>query len=140
MLRHMLDENAYEGASRMSTARRAASASAEPGPTIEFLRRDAVGGGTVVVTMKRKPKLTKRQRKALAPPRPVVNQPQHIHCIACGRHIEESDFEAPATATVITCAHGSNFPACVRCMTQAIALVNEHDRTTMPVKVAPAWH
>lgn len=92
--------------------------------------------------MKRKPKLTKRERKALAParPAPAATNHQHIHCIACGRHLEESDFEAPATATVITCDHGSNFPACVKCMAQAISLVNEHDRTNQPVKIAPAWH
>lgn len=93
-----------------------------------------------VGTMKRKPLLTKRERKALAPPRPVTNHQQHIHCIACGRHLEESEFEAPATATIITCMHGSNFPACVRCMAMAMSLVNDHDRTNMPVKVAPSWH
>mgnify|MGYP006921784261 CR=1 FL=1 len=32
-------------------------------------------------------------------------------------------------ATIITCDHGSNFPSCVKCMSQALALVKEHDRT-----------
>jgi len=93
--------------------------------------------------MKRKPKLTKREKKALAPERPAApagHQHQHIHCIACGRHLDESEFEAPATATIITCDHGSNFPACVRCMSQATALVAEHDRTNQPVRVTQAWH
>jgi hypothetical protein len=94
--------------------------------------------------MKRKPKLTKRERKAVAPararPAPTNGQHQHIHCIACGRHLDEGEFEAPATATIITCDHGSNFPACVRCMPQAMALVKEHDRTNQPVKMTAAWH
>lgn len=65
---------------------------------------------------------------------------QHIHCIACGRHLEPSEFEAPPSATAITCEHGSNFPACVKCLPQATALVAEHDRTNTPVKTAPAVH
>jgi hypothetical protein len=94
--------------------------------------------------MKRKPKLTKRERKALEPARPAPaqaqHQHQHIHCIACGKHLEPTDFEPPASATIITCDHGSNFPSCVRCMPQAMALVKEHDRTNQPVKTASAWH
>lgn len=92
--------------------------------------------------MKRKPRLTKKERKALAPTRPQAASDghQHIHCIACGRHLDEADFESPATATIITCDHGSNFPSCVRCMPQSMALVKEHDRTNTPVQVAPAWH
>ena len=94
--------------------------------------------------MKRKPKLTKRERKALAPERPQQHQHQHehqhIHCIACGRHLDQAEFEAPATATIITCDHGSNFPSCVKCMPQAMAAVKEHDRTNQPVKTAGAWH
>lgn len=94
--------------------------------------------------MKRKPRLTKRERKA-QDPRPAQAAPQahdhqHIHCIACGRHLDEGDFDPPATATVITCDHGSNFPACVRCMVKAKELVAEHDRAGTPVKTAPAWH
>jgi hypothetical protein len=94
--------------------------------------------------MKRKPKLTKRERKASAPQRPAGQQHQHkhqhIHCIACGRHLDEHEFEAPATATILTCDHGSNFPSCVKCMPQSMALVKEHDRTNQPVKMASAWH
>lgn len=94
--------------------------------------------------MKRKPQLTKREKKALAPPRPAQpqqhNHHQHIHCIACGRHLDENEFESPATATLVKCEHGSQFPACVRCVPKAEALVAEHDRTNQPVKTAPAVH
>lgn len=94
--------------------------------------------------MKRQPKLTKRERKALSPAKPAPaagnGHHQHIHCIACGKHLDESAFEPPATATVITCDHGSNFPTCVKCMPQSVAAVQEHDRTNQPVKTSPAWH
>ena len=95
--------------------------------------------------MKRKPKLTKREKKALSP-RPQQPQAaqagghQHIHCIACGKHLDESEVEAPATATTITCDHGSTFPTCVKCMSQSMALVAEHDKTNKPVRTAPAYH
>jgi hypothetical protein len=93
--------------------------------------------------MKRKPKLTKRERKAQNPRPAQPARPHahgHIHCIACGKHLEESDFEPPAVASTITCDHGSTFPTCVKCMSQSIALVAEHDRTGQPVKTATAWH
>lgn len=95
--------------------------------------------------MKRKPQLTKRERKALAPKRPAQAQPaggghQHIHCIACGRHLDEHEFDAPATAVVLTCDHGSSFPSCTKCVTKATALIAEHDKTNKPVQVAPAYH
>ncbi|MBX3190925.1 MAG: hypothetical protein KF819_28275 [Labilithrix sp.] len=94
--------------------------------------------------MKRKPKLTKREKKALAGgPRPAQAAPSghgHIHCIACGKHLDEEDFEAPATATTITCDHGSVFPSCVKCMPKSLALVKEHDETNQPVRTASAWH
>ena len=95
--------------------------------------------------MKRKPQLTKRERKAAAggprpQPAPKAHSHQHIHCIACGKHLDEADFEAPATATTITCDHGSTFPTCVKCVSKSTALVAEHDRTNQPVKTAGAWH
>ncbi len=92
--------------------------------------------------MKRKPKLTKREKKAAAPARPA-QQPTahgHIHCIACGKHLDPSDFEAPAVATTVTCDHGSNFPTCVKCMAKSISLVKEHDASNTPVRSATAWH
>jgi hypothetical protein len=91
--------------------------------------------------MKRAKQLTKRERKALAPPRPGgVAAPQHIHCIACGRHIDASEFNAPATAKMLRCNHGSTFPACVACEALAKARLAEHDRTGKGVEVAAAWH
>ena len=94
--------------------------------------------------MKRKPKLTKREKKALAPPRPA--QPSsptghgHIHCVACGKHLDPQDFEAPATATTITCDHGSTFPTCTKCLAKSTALVKEHDESNAPIRAATAWH
>lgn len=99
--------------------------------------------------MKRKPRLTKKERKALAGgPRPAQvpgpkghqHQHQHIHCVACGRHIDASEFDEPATATVISCEHGSQFPSCVACTDKTNALLEEHDRTGKPVEQAQAWH
>jgi hypothetical protein len=95
--------------------------------------------------MKRPKTLTKRERKALAPARApqqgsAAKQGQHIHCIACGRHIEPSEFNAPATATRVTCQHRSTFAACVGCVDTAKALLAEHDRTGQPVRTASAWH
>jgi len=93
--------------------------------------------------MKRKPKLTKREQKALRPARPAQAAPKghgHIHCIACGKHLDDADFEAPAVATTITCDHGSQFPTCVKCMSKSTALVKEHDAKNEPVRAAMAWH
>lgn len=96
--------------------------------------------------MKRKPMLTKREKKALAPPRPAQQPARgghghaHIHCISCGKHLDESDFEAPAVATTITCDHGSKFASCTKCLTKSMALVKEHDATNQPVRSATAWH
>ena len=94
--------------------------------------------------MKRKPKLTKREKKALAPPRPsgqaAPHGQGHIHCIACGKHLDPNDFEAPAVATTITCDHGSKFPSCTKCLVKSTALVKEHDASNQPVRSATAWH
>ena len=91
--------------------------------------------------MKRQKKLTKRERKGLDPRREQGGQHQHIHCIACGRHIEPNEFTgSPVSARIITCAHGSRFPSCVGCLTQSQLLVDTHDRTNQPVKTAQAWH
>lgn len=93
--------------------------------------------------MKREKRLTKRERKALAParPQPAARDGQHIHCIACGRHIEPSEFDPPAaTATRIACKHRSTFPTCMECITTSRALLEEHDRTGQAVHTAAAWH
>jgi hypothetical protein len=91
--------------------------------------------------MKRAKQLTKRERKALAPARPDgATTPQHIHCIACGRHIDASELDAPASAMMLRCNHGSRFPACTTCEGSAKALLAEHDRTGKNVQAAGAWH
>ena len=91
--------------------------------------------------MKREKKLTKREKKALNAPVATHNHDdQHIHCIACGRHLDPSEFDDPATATPVTCQHRSTFPSCVGCVTVAKQLLAEHDRTGKPVRTAPARH
>jgi hypothetical protein len=92
--------------------------------------------------MKREKKLTKKERKAVerASAPQAHHDHAHIHCVACGRHIEPSEFDDPATATVVTCAHKSDFPACVGCVAKAQQILDEHDRTGQPVKTANAWH
>ena len=89
--------------------------------------------------MKKQKRLTKRERKATeAAP---SHDHQHIHCIACGRHIDGGEFSAsPATAKIVACQHGSKFPACTACVPAAKQLLDEHDRTGQPVKTAGAWH
>ena len=90
--------------------------------------------------------MTKREKKATAPPRPQATakqqggDEQHIHCVACGRHLDPSQFEVPTTATVLQCEHKSSFAACVGCADKARILLAEHDKSGQPVKVAAAWH
>jgi hypothetical protein len=94
--------------------------------------------------MNREKKLTKRERKELnGGPRVSgvpVKQGQHIHCVACGRHLDPSEFNAPVTAKMLRCQHGSTFPSCVACEAQSVALLAEHDRTGQAVQTAGAWH
>ena len=98
--------------------------------------------GLSAATMQRKPRLTKRERKDQTPgtrgPQP---QNAHIHCIACGRHLDPQEFFAsPATAKYLICDHQSRFPACTDCDLVARGLIAEHDRTGRPVQQAAAWH
>jgi hypothetical protein len=93
--------------------------------------------------MKREKRTTKRERKAHNPPapRPPVAEGQHIHCIACGRHLDAQEFDgATATAMYLECDHKSRFPSCSECQVTARYLIAEHDRTGNPVAVAQAWH
>jgi len=93
--------------------------------------------------MKRQKRLTRREKKAAggAAPQQTTSAPRHIHCIACGRHIDAAEFTTPPlSATWITCQHGSTFPSCVSCSVQAQTLVDTHDRTGQPVRTAGAWH
>ncbi|MEZ4226182.1 MAG: hypothetical protein R3B13_34870 [Polyangiaceae bacterium] len=93
--------------------------------------------------MKREKRQTKRERKAHNPhhrPGPNVQQ-QHIHCISCGRHLDPAELTAsPATATILTCDHGSRFACCVGCIPDAEKRLAEHDRSGRPVETAGAWH
>jgi hypothetical protein len=94
------------------------------------------------------PRLTKRERKATSGNPTSGNQggtghdhAQHIHCVACGVHLDPSQFSAsPSTARWVACQHGSRFAACVGCVPQAKLLLEEHDRTGRPVDAAAAFH
>jgi len=90
--------------------------------------------------MKREKRLTKRERKE-ANGGGAKHDHGHIHCIACGRHIDPNEFSlAPPSAIVITCEHKSQFPSCAGCEVTARYLVAEHDRTGKPVNTAAAYH
>jgi hypothetical protein len=101
--------------------------------------------------MKREKRLTKREQKAQNPQPRAVAQPArkptqhqhdhgHIHCIACGKHLDPNMFGEPDGADFLRCNHGSDFPHCVGCKDKARELVEEHDRTGQGVKKAAAWH
>jgi hypothetical protein len=93
--------------------------------------------------MKRAKRLTKKERRSLDPTRRagLSGEARHIHCIACGRHLNPGEFTGtPASAVYVTCDHGSRFPSCVNCAIQSETLVATHDRTGEPVKTAAAWH
>ena len=92
--------------------------------------------------MKREKTLTKKERRAAdgRGPAPRKAGGQHIHCVACGRHLELVEFDDPQTATMITCQHGSSFPSCIGCEESSRKLVIEHDKSGAAVKTAPAWH
>ncbi|MDI1442921.1 hypothetical protein [Polyangium sp. 6x1] len=91
--------------------------------------------------MKREKRLTKRERKALAPPRPAAApaHTHHIHCIACGRHLEPEEMQT-GEAVMLRCLHGSTFPSCSGCRARSVELLAEHDRTGQSVRTASAWH
>lgn len=93
--------------------------------------------------MKREKRLTKREKRDLDPTRPerAARNHAHIHCIACGRHIEPSEFGTfPPKSVYLTCDHKHDFPACADCQVTARYLVAEHERTGNPVQAAQAWH
>jgi hypothetical protein len=100
--------------------------------------------------MKREKRLTKKERKAVSPlaghsaGAPGAHQHQqhersHIHCVACGKHLDPDAF-GPGGADFYRCQHGGDFPHCGECADQAKELVDEHDRTGKPVKSAQIWH
>jgi hypothetical protein len=100
--------------------------------------------------VKRKPKLTKRERKALDPTRKSGPNPsaaaahhhhghEHVHCVACGRHLEPDELQT-GRAVYVRCDHGSQFASCAGCVERAEEILAEHDRTGKPVQPAAAWH
>ncbi|HTM45339.1 MAG TPA: hypothetical protein VL137_10315 [Polyangiaceae bacterium] len=90
--------------------------------------------------MKRAKRPTKRELKAQRAP-VTTHENTHIHCIACGRHLNPNEFSAsPASAKFLTCQHGSTFATCTGCTLRSQQLIDEHDRSNQPVKSAAAWH
>lgn len=86
-------------------------------------------------------RLTKKERKALEGKGPSGQESKHIHCVACGRHIDGAEITAtPATARWVRCRHGSTFASCVGCVDETTRRLEEHDRTGQPVNSAGAWH
>jgi hypothetical protein len=92
--------------------------------------------------MKREKRLTKKERKAQAPAQAQTGGQHHghIHCIACGKHLDAGMFGEVDGAEFIRCEHGSDFPSCTGCHDKSKALIAEHDRTNKPVQKAAAWH
>ena len=102
--------------------------------------------------MKREKRSTKKERKAaqrttgVAPRMQANTRPQqahdhgHIHCVACGKHLDPEMFGEPNGAAFYRCQHGGDFPHCVGCAAKAKELVDEHDRTGKPVQKAAMWH
>lgn len=100
--------------------------------------------------MKREKRLTKRERKeiergpaamaAKAAKAGGHDHAKHIHCIACGKHLDPSMFGEPDGAAFTRCDHGSDFPHCVGCADKAKTLISEHDKSGKPVQTAAAWH
>jgi hypothetical protein len=94
--------------------------------------------------VKREKRLTKREQKALKGPRPGATAHQHqehIHCVACGRHIDPGEFAGvKPSAMRLRCLHGGQWPACAGCAARAREILAIHDRTGQPVQAAQAWH
>jgi hypothetical protein len=88
------------------------------------------------------PKLTKRERKAISGKGPSGHDhSHHIHCVACGVHLDPAQFAtSPSSAVWVTCQHSSRFASCVGCVTETQRRLDEHDRTGRPVDAAPALH
>ena len=91
--------------------------------------------------VQRQKRLTKREKKATSPERAHSHEHRHIHCIACGKHLDPEAFEAsPPGALYLNCQHGSAFPSCASCEVESKFRLAEHDRTGQAVKMAQAWH
>ena len=89
----------------------------------------------------REKRLTKRERKEQTPKAKAHDHEHHIHCIACGKHLEPESFETtPPESLFLKCEHGSEFPSCAGCEVEAKFRLAEHDRTGKPVNIQRAWH
>ena len=121
--------------------------------------------------MNRQPRHTQKERKAVHGPGPKppatraggeiydadarsiplspdVPAGQHLHCVACGKHLDTVGEARDRAAKGITsnlwmsirCAHGSIFYACMGCLEPAQKLLDDHDRTGDGVRAATPWH
>lgn len=105
--------------------------------------------------MKREKRTTKKERKAAQPvlstagarpgaqsraAQPSQHKHTHIHCIACGKHLDPGSFGEPGGPEFYRCQHGSDFAHCAEHGALAKQLVDEHDRTGKPVQTTAAWH
>src|ERR1700712_3438735 len=100
--------------------------------------------------MKREKRTTKKERKAAQAvistsgasraAKPGAHDHKHIHCIACGKHLDPSSFGEAGGPSFYRCPHGSDFRHCAEHEVVAKQLVDEHDRTGKPVQSVSAWH
>lgn len=83
------------------------------------------------------------------PPDPSLPPGTHIHCVACGKHLDTvgevrarqagGSFGGNLWAS-LRCAHGSVFQACLGCMAKGRRLLDDHDRSGREVAMAQPWH
>jgi hypothetical protein len=97
--------------------------------------------------MKREKRLTKREMKALqrrngppVTPTTADGHGDHIHCIACGKHLVPDLFGEPGGASYTRCNHGTDFAHCNSCADEAQRRIAEHDTSGRPIATAAAWH
>jgi len=98
--------------------------------------------------MKREKRLTKKEQKSAGLRATQVDDGprhhhhhEHIHCTACGKHLDGHQFESdPPSAVWVRCEHGTEFACCTGCTEKTRELLAEHDRTGQPVKQAAMVH
>ncbi len=90
---------------------------------------------------KKQKRLTRKERQERDGKGPAGAPTKHIHCMACGRHIDPPELtQDPPTATYVSCQHGSKFASCVRCLPETRARLAEHDATGREPRIEPVWH
>lgn len=114
------------------------------------------------MAMQRAKRLTRKERQALygkgpsgEPRRDEANPDvdglaglspgQHLHCLACGKHLDTvGEARARGRANpmwvAVRCGHGSVFHACLTCVGEVRARLDEHDRTGNAPRAAEPWH